>query len=392
MGPDLLGEPIEILTLQDPSTGTRAFLVLDSLVDARGAAGGVRMMPGVTLEEVKRLARAMTYKYGGIGVPSGGAKLGIVGDPADPRKPEILRGIARLIAPLVRADVYRFGQDMGTTTDDIALMYREIGVDPIELGRERAKRFGKSVSLPPGATLATLGGRDFEDTITARGLLEVFLEACELIGLDPVGSRVAIQGFGTVGGGLARLLHERGVRITAAADAEGSLEDEGGLPVDALLAARGPLGTIDRSMLPRGIKGRPREGWLEAPADVLVPAAVADAITAANVGRVRARMVLEAANIPVTEEAEVVLHSRGVTVVPDFVANAGAAAGYAMIWFGQTTPDRVYEYVGRRLRSTTRVVLETSRGEGMLPRAAARSVALKNLVGHGVVFNRRLHA
>jgi glutamate dehydrogenase/leucine dehydrogenase len=78
--------------------------------------------------------------------------------------------------------------------------------------------------------------------------------------------------------------------------------------------------------------------------------------------------------------------------VPDFVANAGAAAGYAMIWFGQTTPDQVCEDVGQRLRSTTRVVLETSRREGILPRAAAWSVALKNLAGHGVVFNRRLHA
>jgi len=257
-----LGEPIVILTLQDPSTGTRAFLVLDSLVDARGAAGGVRMMPGVTLEEVKRLARAMTYKYGGIGVPSGGAKLGIVGDPADPRKPEILRGIARLIAPLVRADVYRFGQDMGTTTDDIALMYRETGVDPIELGRERAKRFGKSVSLPPGATLATLGGRDFEDTITARGLLEVFREACELIGLDPAGSRVAIQGFGTVGGGSPGFFTNVASGSRRSPTPRGVLRTRAAYP---LMCCSPPEARLERSTGPcflaesRGVRGR--GGW-----------------------------------------------------------------------------------------------------------------------------------
>jgi glutamate dehydrogenase/leucine dehydrogenase len=88
------------------------------------------MMPTVTAAEVRRLARAMTFKYGISGVPCGGAKLGIVADPADPRKPEILRRIARLIAPIVRGDLYRFGEDMGTTRDDIALMYRRWASTP----------------------------------------------------------------------------------------------------------------------------------------------------------------------------------------------------------------------------------------------------------------------
>lgn len=382
------GEPIATLALADPGTGARAFLVLDSLREGRGAGGGVRLTPTVTLAETRRLARAMTYKYGIIGVPSGGAKLGIVGDPRDPRKPDVLRGIARLIAPLVRADVYRFGEDMGTTREDVAFMYREIGVDPVELGRERARRLGRTLALPPGATMADLGGRAFEETITGHGLLEVLLEACQVAGLDPAGTRVAIQGFGTVGAGLARLLAARGIAVTAVADVEGTIEAEAGLPVEALLAARDALGTIDRARLPRGLRQRPREAWLDAPADVLVPAAVADAITEADVDHVRARLVLEAANLPVTEAAEAMLHARGVTVVPDVVANAGAAAGYAMIWFGQTTPERVYADVGARLRAATRQVLETSQAGGTTPRAAARAAALANLRAHGVAFNR----
>jgi glutamate dehydrogenase (NAD(P)+) len=384
---DFPSDPIASSTFQDPITGASAYLVLDSLLDGRGAGGGVRMMPSVTLEETKRLARAMTYKYGVIGVPSGGAKLGIVGDPGDPRKAEKLRAVARFIAPLVRADVYRFGEDMGITKDDVTLMYREIGVDPIELARERAKRLGKTLSLSPGATMATLGGPDFEDTITGHGLMEVFLEACEVLGLDPLKERVAIQGFGTVGGGFARLLAKRGVRVVAVADIEGTLEHADGLPLDTLYAARNALGTIERAKLPAEIRRRPREEWLDVPADVIVPAAIADTITEANVDRVRACLVLEAANIPVTEGAEAALHARGVTVVPDFVANAGAAAGYAMIWFGQTVPTRVYEDVGERLRGTARAVLARS-SKGELPRIAAREVALENLGRYGVSFNR----
>jgi glutamate dehydrogenase (NAD(P)+) len=330
----------------------------------------------------------MTYKYAIGGAPSGGAKLGVVADPADPRKEQILRGVARLIAPYARPGVYRFGEDMGITKDDVALMYRSIDVDPIALLKERARRFGKDPRLAPGATWATAGGKNFEDVVTGHGLTEVFLEACTLRGFDPRTLRVAIQGFGTVGAGLAQLLAARGIRVIAVADAEGLLQQDEGLPMPALLAARSPLGIIDRSGLPAGIRRRAREEWLDTPADVVVPAAIADTITARNAGDVRAEIVLEAANLPVTPEAEALLHGRGITVVPDFVANAGAAIGYAMLWCGPSTPDRIIEDVGCRLRSVTREVLDAARRSNVLPRHAAEAVAISALETNGVAHHR----
>jgi glutamate dehydrogenase (NAD(P)+) len=384
----ILGDPIATLTLREPATGVRAILVLDTLHEVSGAGGGVRMMPGVTVDEMRRLARAMTYKYAIGGAPSGGAKLGIVADPADPRKPEILRGVARLIAPFARPGVYRFGEDMGITKDDVALMYRAIDVDPIALLKERARRFGKDLQLARDATWATAGGRNFEDVVTGYGLMEVLLEACEMRELDPLTLRVAIQGFGTVGAGLAALLDARGIRVVAIADAAGVLERETGLPIPALLSAKSPLGAIDRSRLPGGIRRRPRDEWLDTPAEVVVPAAIADAITVDNAGAVKAQIVLEAANLPVTREAEAALHARGVTVIPDFVANAGAAIGYAMLWHGPSPVDRIIEDVGRRLRAVTREVLDTARRSHVLPRQAAEAVALATLELHGIAHNR----
>jgi glutamate dehydrogenase (NAD(P)+) len=141
-------------------------------------------------------------------------------------------------------------------------------------------------------------------------------------------------------------------------------------------------------MLPPGIRQRPRDAWLDSAADVIVPAAVADAITEANVDRVRARLILEGANLPVSDAAEAKLHARGVWIVPDFVANAGAAAGYAMIWYTPSPPDRISHDVGRRLREVTRETLETSRERGVLPRAAAQALAVASLERLGVAFNR----
>ena len=385
---DRLGTPIATLTLREPVTGVDAFLAVDSLPEGGPTVGGIRMMPTVSLHEITRLARAMTYKYGISGVPCGGAKLGVAADPADPRKREILRRVARLIAPLVRADIYRFGEDMGTTRDDVALMYRELAIDPVGSIQLRAQRFGKDLKFDAATSMATVGGPDFEEAITGYGLAEVLEEACAVTGLDPKGARVSIQGFGTVGAGLARFLHARGVRVTTIADALGTLEAEQGLPIPDLLAARSPLGAIDRARLGGGIRQRPREAWLDSPAEILVPAAVSDVITEANVDQVRARLVLEGANIPLTDGAEARLHERGVTVIPDFVANAGAAAGYSLIWYDRAPREAIYDTVGQRLRAVTREMLDTTRRDGVLPREAAQAVAIASLEKLGVAFNR----
>lgn len=382
-----LGDPVETITFKDPDTGVTAYLVLDSLLNGGCAGGGIRMMPNVTLEEIKRLARGMTFKYGITNIPSGGAKMGIVADPKSPHKREILKSIVKMLAPFVRADVYRFGEDLGTTKEDVAFLYQEIGIDPVEMSRDRAKKLGKTLALPPGTKMSDLGGKGFEEKITSHGVYHVFLEACENLRLEPRGLSVAIQGFGTVGGELARLLHQNGIKVPVIADIEGTLEKESGLPIEELLAIRSPLGAVDRSRLPAGIRQSPREAWLGAKVDVLVPAAVADTITESNVSEVKGRLILEAANIPITPAAEAILHQRGITVTPDFSTNAGAAAGYAMIWFGQCAPEQAYDAVAQRLREMTRAIFEVARTTKIPPREAAKIVAIDNQIKNGVSLN-----
>jgi glutamate dehydrogenase (NAD(P)+) len=141
---------------------------------------------------------------------------------------------------------------------------------------------------------------------------------------------IAIQGFGSVGSGTARFLAQKGAKVIAVADVDGTIYQEDGLPVDQLIAARDELGSIDREKLDCSYEEHPRDDWLALGAHILIPAAVADTITKNNVQRITSRLVVEAANIPVTIEAEKQLHRLGVAVVPDFIANAGAACGFGM--------------------------------------------------------------
>lgn len=384
---DPLGLPIAILSMHEPSTSVDAFLVIDSLMPLGGSGGGVRMMTSVTLEEVTRLARAMTYKYGSMGAPSGGAKLGIAANPRQANKSEILRGVARLIAPLVKADVYRFGEDMGTTKEDVMLMYREIGVDPIELGRARAARRGYAIDLPPDVKISSLGGEGFAERITGFGVAEVFAEACDVLGFDAHHLRVAIQGFGTVGGELARLLSLRGVRVTTIADARGTMHCDDGLDVNSLLAARNEFGEVDRNNLSPSVAVLPPEAWLQTDAEVIVAAAVKDAITIDVVPALRCKLIIEAANIPIPADADHALFERGIPVIPDFVASAGSAAGYAMIWGNQTTPIGATAAVGKRIREITSMSLRRSIKRNVSPRSAARELALENMKELGMQMN-----
>ncbi len=361
--------PLYEVVMQDPASGTQAFLVVDTLQGGL-AGGGIRMTPTVSLGEVRRLARAMTHKFSAIGVPMGGAKAGIVAAPGVPRG-EALDAFARLVEPLLRA-FYVAGEDMGTTAADVARIYRAAGCSWAEVVRRQT-----GVALPEAFDPTDFHGVNLEEQLTGFGVAEATEEACAVLGLDPKGARVAIQGFGTVGSVTAKNLSEKGFTIVAIADVEGAVHAPGGLPVEALLAAKDAYGTLDRARLDFPHQTLDRDAWLDVEAEVLIPAALADTVHRGNVGRVRARLVVEGANIPLTDEAEDVLFERGVAVVPDFIANAGAAGGFGLILTGQTeqAPEAVFAELGRRMRKVTRQVLARARRDGVSPRRAAVDLA-----------------
>ncbi|WP_406222331.1 Glu/Leu/Phe/Val dehydrogenase [Streptomyces decoyicus] len=353
--------PEKIVVVSHRRTGMKGVLVIDNT--ARGIGkGGTRMSPGVTVDEVSRLARVMTWKWAAVDLFYGGAKAGIVADPASRDKETVLRAFARALSNEVPRE-YVMGLDMGLTESDAAIIQDELG--------DR----GAAVGTPEH-----LGGVAYDKLgITGYGVAEAADAAAQHLGLPLSGSRVALQGFGAVGSAAARRFAELGATIVAVSTAHGALHDPSGLDVDALLAARDEHG--DHFVTRHSAATTLAPGAeLAVDCDILVPAALQDVITRATAHEVKAKILVEGANLPTSAEAQGILAERGVTVLPDFVANAGGvvAAAFAMdARYSGFRPDTagIVETVSTRLRANAVTVLDAARRQDVTPHAAGRRLA-----------------
>jgi glutamate dehydrogenase (NAD(P)+) len=354
-------------------------LVIDRLV--RGiAGGGTRVRRGVTIEEVERLARTMTLKNGSLNVPSGGAKAGLDCDIEEPGGHEMLVRFLRAMKPLLET---RWGtaEDLGITQEELDAAFKEIGLPlSVYAGLRVSGDYEGALQRVLQGLSVKSDGIGLADLIGGYGVAEAAAAAMAKLGLPLEGSRAVVQGFGSMGGGTARYLARKGVRVVGIVDVKGCVVDPDGLDVEGLLATRSSAGGVDRSRLPAGATERPREEWLEIDAEVLVPAALGDVLTAENAGRVRARVVVEAANIPTTDEAGRRLHDRGVIVIPDFVANSGANGWWWMVMLGliEPTEQAAYDYAARTLHDTVERLLNLSAERHLTPREAAVEIATQN--------------
>lgn len=367
------------VTVADPRLDFEGYLVVDTLQHGL-SAGGVRMRAGLTPTEVGRLARAMTVKFAAADIAVGGAKAGINADPNRADKPAVMRRFGELLRPFM-AQCYLPGEDMGTTKADLKAMYEGAGVNPIVTAKACMAPDGITIPIPEEMDMFAEEGPGLEELLTGHGVAACVAEAADVLGFGLDGARVSMQGFGNVGAGTAPHLVERGARFVAIADAAGTLVCEDGLPIDALLERRDALGGIDRAALPQGVRAEDGPAWLRVESDILIPAAIADVITTDNQAQVNTRLLVEAANIPCTEDAERSLAARGIPVVPDFIANAGAACGFGLLLTGQVDldPAQIYDEVARRIRRATRAVLERWQRDGTPPRDAARALAERKL-------------
>ncbi len=372
-------QPKYQIEMHDPETNTHAFLIIDTLRNGF-CGGGIRMSPTVTKEEVHRLAQAMTYKFSAVDVPVGGSKSGIVADPNSPDREVHLRAFAKMAAPFL-SEMYVAGEDMGTTAADVGLIYSQANCSWFDVVKKHMGQDGATLSLTPDFNPTDLNGVNLEEELTGFGVAEVTEEACDVLQLDTTQTRVAIQGFGTVGSITARNLNQKGFKVVAVSDVEGTLYHPGGLVVDELLAAKNSLGTIDRTKLDSEYQSLDRDEWLGLDVDVLIPAAIADTIHMKNVSQIKASLIIEAANIPVTEVAEKYLFDHGIAVVPDFIANVGTAGGFGLLLTNQVPlePEAVFTELGRRMRKSTRDVLSLSQQEKILPRDVAVQLAEQRL-------------
>jgi len=342
--------PAKVIHFFEPSVGLAGVLVVDNLA-AGPSIGGVRMAPEVTTRECCRLARAMTMKNAAAGLPHGGGKVVVRADPKMPAsdKEQLIRALANALRDIKE---YILAPDMGTDEQCMAWikdeMDRVVGL-PREVG---------------GIPLDEIGA-------TGWGLSQTAQVAAAHCGIDLKGARVVIQGMGAVGKHTARFLSSLGCVIVGAVDTKGTRYDPAGLDVEALIAAKEKGGSVVDLGAGEKLSAAAAVGL---DCDIWVPAARPDVIHGDNQGEIKARLILEGANIPITHEAEKSLHERGVLCVPDFIANAGGVICAAMEYQG-STESAVFQAIGEKITHNTEQVLKTMEKDGILPREAAVRMA-----------------
>ncbi|MFF2774461.1 Glu/Leu/Phe/Val dehydrogenase dimerization domain-containing protein [Streptomyces sp. NPDC058052] len=378
--------PLLSLAWTDHVTGRRGHLVVDRLV--RGvASGGLRMREGCTAEEVAGLARGMTMKealhYDPTAryVPLGGAKGGIDCDPRSPEAYGVLVRYLRAMRPYVER-FWTTGEDLGLTQETVDRAMTEAGIDSsvqavfplLEDEAAARKRLADAFAVQ-------VDGIGLDALVGGLGVAESVLVALDRAGRPYAGTRVSVQGFGTMGAATARFLARAGLTVVAVADVRGTITHPDGLDVERLIAARDGHATVDRAALRPGDREEPGDAWLAADAEVLVPAAVSYAIDAENQGRIGARWIAEAANMPVLPEAEAALAARGVTVLPDVVVNSCTNAWWWWTLFGDVEADanQAFARVRSAMRTLTGAVLDRAEADGVLPRAAAHALVAERL-------------
>jgi len=343
--------PERIFSFYDPTSQMRAVLVIDTTAFGI-SAGGVRMLPDLSLSEMVRLARAMTYKYLMLEVHCGGAKAGVWYDPATQDRSAVWSAFLHTLRPFVEKRMYLPGTDMGTTEEDFQPLYAD-GT------RHRSGGLLKQV----------VDGLPLEDQLTGFGVVESAHAAAEFFDIPVNSATVAIEGFGKVGGGAARFFVRSGAQVVAVSTIVGTRYDPHGLDVEQLFALRREHGDQSVRHYPRGKFLSPHK-LFTLPVDILIPGARPDAITTKNAEKVQAKLIVPGANIPFTFAVANRLSARGVGVVPDFVANGGGVLA-ALADIQGLDVEQAFRSVSERIRANTTLVLNRNRERQCTPCEAA---------------------
>ncbi|MCI0417275.1 Glu/Leu/Phe/Val dehydrogenase [bacterium] len=289
---------------------------------ARGPAkGGIRYSPDVNLDEVRALAAWMTLKCAVVNIPFGGAKGGVRCDPHSMSEKELEKLTRRYTAEILEIlgpekdvpapDINTNEQTMAWIMDTYSMHARQTVTSVVT---------GKPMSL---------GGSKGRREATGRGIMIAVQQAAKLLNMNLNGARIVIQGCGNVGSVSAKLLHDLGCKIVAISDIQQGIYHENGLDIDSLLAY------VQKNRVISGFSGGEaidNKALLELPCDILIPAATEDQITEKNAANIKARLICEGANGPTTLEAEEILYQKGISVVPDILANAGGVTVSYFEW------------------------------------------------------------
>lgn len=330
------------------------YVAIDSLVGGR-SCGGLRMLSDIDEEEIQALARSMTLKYGFLGLPQGGAKAGVIGNPEAPRAERLKRLVefGYAIKSLLNAKTFVPTSDMGTHGPDIRYMLNAVGirVGPRELQTNSSGFY------------------------TAHSVLAGVVRSARHMGLNLSKCTVAIEGFGNVGKPLASLLSNTGIKIVAISTSQGGLYNPQGLEVDRLVRLADETGSQVAEVY-REAEFIDCKALLELPVDILCPCARWNSIHAGNATRISARIISPGANNPVTSEAERTLCDREMLCLPDFVTNCGGVLGGTME-FASVSRKKITAFIDRHIGERISWLLNEAKARCVLPREVAVSFALQ---------------
>lgn len=358
--------PEKILYIYNPEIGLKCVLVIDNTVLGPGK-GGIRMLPTITTAEIFRLARTMTWKCALMKLPFGGAKSGIIADPrqiSTERKTDIIRAFSRALKP-VCPKLYVAAPDMNTGENDMAVFALENGSMKSVTGKPA------NMCVRPGVKC----GIPHEYGSTGFGVVQSVLVVTDNLGLDVEGLTAAVEGFGNVGSFVTKYLTECGIRVVGVSDSKGCIYNPEGLEYGKLSEVKTKTGSVI-NYCPGKVFDNKK--LFELPVDILIPAALPDVITKDNMGSVKAKIIIEAANIPMRPEIEEILRKRGFLVVPDILANAGGVVSSYAEYSGYN-PKEMFNLVQKKISQNTRAVLEYSVEKDIGLREAALSIAKERI-------------
>ncbi len=355
-GPELIYE------VYDYKTGLKGITVIDNTALGPGK-GGIRMTPTVNVEEVFRLARTMTWKNALAELPFGGAKSGIIADVKNisrEKKKQLIQSFARALKPIC-PNKYIAGPDVNTAEEEMKWF--------VEANGNLRSATGKPSNLcvKPGEKC----GIPHEYGSTGYGVSIATTIAANHAGLNIKGLTIAIEGFGNVGTFVAKHMEKVGAKIVAVSDSKGCIYNPDGLSAKILIGVKEKTGSVINY---KDGKVLPNKQIFELPVNVLVPAALPDVITRENVARIKAKIIVEGANIPTTPDIEEILHKTGTLVVPDFLANAGGVISSYAEYRGKNPKD-MFAIVKKKIEKNTKSVLNRAAKENVKPRDAALAIA-----------------
>ena len=344
--------PEKVVVLRNPDFNMTGLLVIDN--SAYGVpAGGIRFAENITTNEMVRLARAMTLKFCSYGVPTGGAKSGLIGNPTDVNRDLLIASYAEALGPFIRDGAYYPGPDMGTNDNDLERIFNIVG----------------RPELTPRKVGLFRDGIPVEELFTGFGVVHCLNTIMKKKFSDISHPRIILEGFGKVGSSIALNLKELNYKLTGISTIQGAIYDDDGLDVDKLIELKKEHGDeLVNYYDSKNVFKTPKEELFklssEYSTDVIIPGARPDVITKDNIEKLSVKAIVAAANIPYAKDCVEILEENGIIAFPDFISNAGEILALSVI-NNPTSAEDIFNHIKLQITEKTNYILNGAKNNNI---------------------------